>query len=163
MKQSKMQLAQAIYDEVYGEGYDLDGKSPRAAFIERAKDEVGLTANGASTYHQNIRNAKVNGIGLYEYNKYHGKPKSESKPKESKVEETKEDVKTEEVVEDQVQEPQVEETEQVEETKAETEEKSYRWYTVDENGDFVKSFESRAKAQAYAKEIGGKWRDATKD
>jgi len=130
MKQSKMQLAQAIYDEVYGEGYDLDGKSPRAAFIERAKDEVGLTANGASTYHQNIRNAKVNGKGLYEYNKYHGKPKSESK---------------------------------VEETKAETEEKSYRWYTVDENGDFAKSFESRAKAQAYAKEIGGKWRDATKD
>ena len=130
MKQSKMQLAQAIYDEVYGEGYDLDGKSSRAAFIVRAKDEVGLTANGASTYHQNIRNAKVNGKGLYEYNKYHGKPKSESK---------------------------------VEETKAETEEKSYRWYTVDENGDFAKSFESRAKAQAYAKEIGGKWRDATKD
>lgn len=152
MKQSKMQLAQAIYDEVYGEGYDFDGKSPRAAFIERAKDEVGLTANGASTYHQNIRNAKVNGKGLYEYNKYHGKPKSESK-----VEETKEDDKTEEVVEDQVQEPQVEET------KAETEEKSYRWYTVDGNGDFAKSFESRAKAQAYAKEIGGKWRDATKD
>lgn len=148
MKQSKMQLAQAIYDEVYGEGYDLDGKSPRAAFIERAKDEVGLTANGASTYHQNIRNAKVNGKGLYEYNKYHGKPKSESKPKDSKVEETKEEeVKTEEV----------------EETKAETEEKSYRWYTVDGNGDFAKSFESRAKAQAYAKEIGGKWRDATKD
>ena len=85
MKQSKMQLAQAIYDEVYGEGYDLDGKSPRAAFIERAKDEVCLTANGASTYHQNIRNAKVNGKGLYEYNKYHGKPKSESKPKEPQV------------------------------------------------------------------------------
>lgn len=69
MKQSKMQQAQAIYNEVYAKGYDLQGKSERAVFMDRVVAELGMTKHGANTYHQNLRNMNVHGKSLYEYNK----------------------------------------------------------------------------------------------
>lgn len=68
--QTKMDQAKVIYDEVYGnKDYDLQGKSQRAVFIERAMDEAGLTDAGARSYLQNLRNVHVHGKSLYEYNK----------------------------------------------------------------------------------------------
>ena len=128
-----MNLAVNLYTTVYAEDFDLQGKTARSVFIEKAMAEIGMTKAGASTYHQNIRNKIVNGKGLYEYNKTA--------------------TKTDEVI------VEAEKAPAVEEVKAYVPE--HRW-TVMMDGKVVDSFPSRAKAQEAAKAMGGKWGDATK-
>ena len=140
MKQSKMQQAQAIYNEVYAKGYDLQGKSERAVFMDRVVAELGMTKHGANTYHQNLRNMNVHGKSLYEYNKTAKK-----------------------VVKDEAQANEVQSVAVVEEVKAiEPKTPEHRWYVVDESGDFLVSFPTRSKAQDHAKSVSGKWRDLEK-
>ncbi len=73
---TKMELAKKLYDEIYGAGYDLEGKSQRQVFIARAQAEIGLTKAGANTYFQNLSN-EARGQGRYKYNTYEAKPKAE--------------------------------------------------------------------------------------
>lgn len=123
MSNSKMNQAEVVFQQVSAEGFDLQGKTVRAAFVEKAMAEVGLSKAGASTYYQNLRNKHVNGKNLYEYNK--------TAKKDVVVEEVKKYVP------------------------------EHRW-TLLVDGEVVNSFPSRAKAQAAAKEVGGKWGDLNK-
>ena len=66
---NKMLKAQEIYDSIHTNGYDLKGKSLRQEFMDRAMDEAKLSKHGANSYYQNIRNERVHGKSLYEYNK----------------------------------------------------------------------------------------------
>lgn len=67
-KVSKMSLAAVLFDQIFTRGYDLQGKTQRSTFIERAMTEQGLSKHCASTYFQNLSN-KRNGQALYKYNK----------------------------------------------------------------------------------------------
>ncbi len=66
---NKMLKAQEIYDSIHTNGYDLKGKSLRQEFMDRAMNEAKLSKHGANSYYQNIRNERVHGKSLYEYNK----------------------------------------------------------------------------------------------
>lgn len=134
-KVSKMQLARAIYDEIFSRGYQLNGKTQRAVFIQRAIDEVGMTKNGASTYYQNISNKVNKGMKLYAYNK----------PAKKKTV-TSDVVKA---AEKQVllMLPLLE---------------KQRWMVVDDNGQEVNNFKSRSEAQQFAKVNEMKWLDRNK-
>lgn len=66
---NKMLKAQEIYDSIHTDGYDLKGKSLRQEFMDRAMNEAKLSKHGANSYYQNIRNERVHGKSLYEYNK----------------------------------------------------------------------------------------------
>lgn len=134
-KVSKMQLARAIYDEIFSRGYQLNGKTQRAVFIQRAIDEVGMTKNGASTYYQNISNKVNKGMKLYAYNKP-----------------TKKKTVTSDVV--KAAEKQVLLMLPLLEKQ--------RWMVVDDNGQEVNNFKSRSEAQQFAKVNEMKWLDRNK-
>ena len=131
---SKMQLARVIFTEVFTRGYNLEGKTQRAVFIERCIAEIGLTKNGASTYYQNISNQVNKGMKLYHYNK-------SSKKKVTK----QEVVQAEQSI--MMMLPLLE---------------KHRWMVVDNNDQEVNCFSSRTKAQEFAKVNELKWKDRNK-
>ena len=134
---SKMQLARVIFTEVFTRGYNLEGKTQRAVFIERCMNEIGLTKNGASTYYQNISNQVNKGMKLYHYNK----SSSKSKKKVTKAEIT-----------------QAEQALMLALPLLNKE----RWMVLDNQGNEVHCFSSRAKAQEFAKVNDMKWADRNK-
>lgn len=130
---SKMQQAIVLFNEINTRGYQLNGKTQRAVFIERAMQEVGLSKNGAATYFQNISNKVNKGMKLYHYNKPAKKvTKSTVKAAEEQV---------------LLALPLLE---------------KHRWMAIDENGVEVNSFTVRSKAQEFAKVNGYKWADRQK-
>ena len=134
---SKMQLARKVYEEIFTRGYNLNGKTQRAAFIERCIAEIGMTKHGASTYYQNISNQVNKGMKLYAYNK----PASKSKKKVTKAEV----VQAEQAL--LLSLPLL--------TKE-------RWMVLDNQGQEVHCFSSRTKAQEFAKANDLKWADRNK-
>ena len=130
---SKMQLAKAIYSQIFTRGYQLNGKSQRAVFIERCIAEVGMTKHGASTYYQNISNQVNKGMKLYAYNK----PAKKTTKKEVAAAEQAALLML----------PHLE---------------KQRWMVVDENGVEVNCFKSRQQAQEFAKVNEMKWLDRNK-
>lgn len=134
---SKMQLARKIYDQIFTRGYNLNGKTQRAAFIERCIAEIGMTKNGASTYYQNISNQVNKGMKLYAYNK----STSKSKKKVTKAEVVQAEQRILLALPHLNQE---------------------RWMVVNDGGQEVHCFASRNKAQEFAKVNGLKWKDRNK-
>lgn len=132
VKVNKMELAAAIFNEVFTRGYDLQGKTQRAAFIDRAMVEIPMTKHGAGTYYQNLSN-KANGQKLYKYNKTKKKTTvAEVKQAEAQIIALLAHLPKE------------------------------RWMVLDENGVEVNNFATRTKAQDFAKVNGFKWADRQK-
>jgi hypothetical protein len=132
VKISKMEQARVIFNEVFARGYDLQGKTQRAVFIERAMAEIPMSKHGAGTYYQNLSN-QANGQKLYKYNK----------PAKKKT-----------VAE--VREAEAQIVALLQHLPKE------RWMVVDESGQEVNNFNSRAKAMDFAKVNGYKWADRNK-
>lgn len=131
--ESKMSKARVLFAEIHARGYNLNGKTQRAVFIERAIEEQGLSKHCASTYYQNISNHVNKGMGLYHYNKPTKKvSKKDVKQAEAQV---------------LLMLPLLD---------------KQRWMAVDENGVEVNNFATRAKAQDFAKVNGYKCVDRNK-
>lgn len=133
---SKMERAKALYAEVFSKGYDLEGKSQRKVFTERAMAEIGLTKNGANTYFQNLSNAN-RGQALYKYNK--AAPKS-TPPAEADNDGLPPTVNV----------PSRNDVEHAEQQVAGViADLTHRWKVQNEAGVIVNSFTSRDKARKY--------------
>lgn len=143
---SKMAQAIAIFEEIHTPGYQLNGKTQRAVFIERAGAEiidpktgvVNCSKHCASTYFQNISNNKNKGQPLYKYNKYKAKSKKDQAPTVGEVQ----------AAEQQVMAllPLLEKG---------------RWMVLDGEVE-VNNFTTRDKAQQFAKKNGLVCKDRTK-
>ena len=139
---SKMQKARALYEKVFGPGFDLNGKSQRARFIELAQTEIGLTKAGANTYFQNLSNA-ARGDKLYKYNTTkkasasngEGAEEGRAEGGSRKRQPTKAEVKTAET-----------------KATATAVDLSKRWQILNAKGTLVNSFSTKAKAEAYAEQ-----------
>lgn len=133
VKVTKMSLAKVLFDQIFTQGYQLNGKTQRAEFIARGIAEHAFTKHGAGTYFQNLTNL-AKGQPLYKYNKT--KPKAKT---------TKADVAA--------MEAQLLLTHQ---------EATERWMAVNAEGQHVSSFKTRTEAQDFAKVNGLKVKDRTK-
>lgn len=137
---SKMAQARVIFNEVHTPGYPLQGKTQRAAFLERAQGEIknkeGVVAcskHCAGTYYQNISDHVNKGKGLYHRNKSAKKvSKADVKAAEQKV---------------LLALPHLE---------------AHRWIVINEHGQEINNFKSRSEAQIFAKDNGMKWADRSK-
>lgn len=138
---SKMAQARVIYNEIHTPGYNLAGKTQRAAFIARAQVEIvdkktGLVAcskHCAGTYYQNISDHVNKGTGLYHRNKPAKKATKKS-----------------------VAQAEAEVLLSLPHLAKE------RWMVVNDAGVEVNNFKSRSEAQAAAKVNGFKWADRSK-
>ena len=163
---SKMDQAKVIYDEVYGnKDYDLQGKSQRAVFIERAMDEAGLTDAGARSYLQNLRNVHVHGKSLYEYNKRadgdesnsstqtrRGRP-SNSDNNNNRNSSNRTNSNTDNNPNRRANQPHGGQRSRVAEHVQ-------KWYVTDQQDNFLAFFATRAAAKEHANLVGGKFKVA---
>lgn len=135
---SKSKLAQAIFGEIHQDGFVLpEGfKSPRAYFMGRCQEELGLTYNAASTYWQNCRRA-ANGGPMYLTGRNSGLPTSVTKPF-------------------------VDLTEELIEERAKAAEVELRWLVTNEDGTILSRHRTRAEAKAIADADGNSWADSKK-
>lgn len=65
---SKVAASRVIFKEIFERGYQLNGRSQRAVFIERSMAELSVSRYCAATYFQNLSNEAA-GKPLYKYNK----------------------------------------------------------------------------------------------
>lgn len=137
----KMAQARVIFNEVNAQGYNLEGKTQRGAFLARAQAEIRDPKTGvvacskacAGTYYQNISDHVNKGKGLYHRNK---PAKKATKKLVAKAE-----------AEVLLSLPFI---------------ARERWMVLSVDGVEVADFKSRTEAQAAAKVNGGKWADRNK-
>jgi hypothetical protein len=157
---SKMDLARPIFNEIYAPGYKLSEgvKSQRAEFIKRAQAEIGMTANGAATYFQNLSN-QAKGDPLYKYN---GKKKAAEQTTEAP---TVGEVKTAEDATNATATQAIDAANAQASTGPSNDSDEvtaigeHRWMVVNAAGEEINSFPSRAKAITAAKELNLDWQD----
>ena len=130
---SKMKLAADLFKRVFTAGFDLDGKSQRARFIDLAQSEIGLTKAGANTYFQNLSN-EARGQKRYKYNTTKKAGEGETAATTEKAP-SKAAVKQAEA-----------------KATATAVDLSKRWQILNKKGTLVNSFSTKAKAEAYAEQ-----------